>query len=395
MPVKGLALISGGLDSALAVKVAQEAGADIEALHFLGPFHTGAPAGAGGGGGTGGTGDAGGGGGGSAGAGTAAQEAVAQPGRPAAKGRDAALVAAELGVPLHVHEFGDEYFDLLHAPAHGYGRGFNPCIDCRIYQFRIARGYMTKIGAAFLVTGEVLGQRPMSQHRQALDLIERESGLQGYVLRPLSAQLLAPTVPEQRGWVDRALLFGIRGRSRREQYALAARYGLTHFQAPAGGCRLTMPDFARRVRDLVAHGGRLDRLEAERLKVGRHLRLGERARAIVGRNQDENRRIGELGRPGDVYVAVRGHMGPLALGIGDIDEGALRLLAGVTARYSDAPRDREAEVAYRRVRPGASPPGEGDAAAGAEDVEYAATRSPDGVLAVLPAGDETITPLRI
>lgn len=363
--MKALTLISGGLDSALAIRVTQEAGATVEALHFLGPLHTGAPAGAGG-----------------------------PDGTPVA-GRDAALVAAQAGVPLHTHEFADDYYELLHAPRHGYGRGFNPCIDCRIYQFGIAKGYMDRLDCAFLVTGEVLGQRPMSQHRQALDMIDRESGLSGLVVRPLSAQWLPPTLPEQRGWLDRSRLLAIRGRSRREQYALAAHYGITHYQAPAGGCLLTSPDFARRVRDLVAHGGRLGRLEAERLKVGRHLRLGPAARAIVGRDQGENRRLCELARPGDVLVAVVGHKGPIALGIGELGEDCLRLLAAIAARYSDAPRDGPVAVAYRYARSsadgGAEAGGEAEAAGG----EAAVTAQPDGTLAVGAASDDDIARLRI
>jgi hypothetical protein len=212
----------------------------------------------------------------------------------------------------------------------------NPCLDCRILMFSKARERMEDIGAAFVFTGEVLGQRPMSQHRRAMRIIERESGLDDRLLRPLSAQLLEPTLPELEGLVDREKLLALQGRSRKSQMALADELGVTDYPCPAGGCRLTDPNFARRMRDLVRFRPDFDLNDVNLLKIGRHFRLSPRAKAVVGRNEGENHRILALTRPGDALFEVEGCGSPITLLRGKAGEGVVRLAAAITARYSDA-----------------------------------------------------------
>ena len=224
--------------------------------------------------------------------------------------------ARQLGVPLMVLSVGDAYLDVIRKPKYGYGSGMNPCVDCRIYMFRLAKRYMEEIGAGFVITGEVLGQRPMSQMRRPLDLIEHESGLEGLLLRPLSAQLLEPTLPELLGVVDRERLLRIAGRTRQEQMALARERQITEYSTPAGGCLLTDPHFARKTRDLFAHEERPTTKDMELLTLGRHFRVGPRAKVILGRNELENLMLEGHAQPG--YTCVRPKFaGPAAMIVGE------------------------------------------------------------------------------
>jgi tRNA-specific 2-thiouridylase len=299
--MKAIALLSGGLDSRLALKLIQRQGIEVHALHFASIFY-----------------------------------ANADP----EKGSPGALqFAAECGVPVTVQSTTDELLRLVETAPHGRGSGMNPCIDCRIMQFRRAAALMPKLGASFVVTGEVLGQRPMSQLRGVLEHIERKSGLSGLVVRPLSAKLLEPSIPEQKGWVDREQLLGLAGRGRKPQIALAEELGVRDYPAPAGGCRLTEPNFAARMRELMAHEG-LNVADAMLLQAGRHFRLGPRARLVVGRDEADNARIESLARAGDYLLEARDVSGPLALARGEFDEELLGVAARIVARYGkgkDAP----------------------------------------------------------
>jgi tRNA-specific 2-thiouridylase len=212
----------------------------------------------------------------------------------------------------------------------------NPCLDCRILMFSRARERMEEMEAAFVFTGEVLGERPMSQRREAMRLIERESGLDGRLLRPLSARLLPPTIPEKEGLVDRDKLLAIEGRSRKPQMALAEQYNINDYPCPAGGCRLTDPGFARRMRDLVRHKENFDLNDVNLLKVGRHFRLSPEAKAVVGRNQEENHRILALAKEGDILFEVQDWGSPITLLRGQASEKEIHLAAAITVRYSDA-----------------------------------------------------------
>jgi hypothetical protein len=223
----------------------------------------------------------------------------------------------------------------------------NPCLDCRILLFKKAKELMQKEGASFVVTGEVLGQRPMSQHRQALRLIEKESGLDGLVLRPLCARLLPETIPERELWVNRAKLLGFSGRSRRMQMDLAKTFHIRDYPCAAGGCLLTDPAFSRRIKDLIAHG-KLDSPNVELLKLGRHFRLAQNTKLVVGRDEKENTRLFGLLEEGDHLFTPRNIAGPTALARGDLSKELIHLACGITCRYCDLNGSKTAEMIYKR-----------------------------------------------
>lgn len=265
--VKAVALLSGGLDSRLAIKVVKQQGIDVHAVNYVTCFCT-------------------------------------CTSRGSCK-LEARRACEQLDVPLKVFVISKEFIEVVKHPMHGYGKNMNPCIDCRILMFRMAKGYMKEIEASFLITGEVLGQRPMSQRRDAMQLIDREAGVEGLVLRPLSAKHLPMSLPEREGWVDRERLLSIKGRSRKEQISLAESYGITDYPCAAGGCLLTNEGFADKVRDLIAHKD-ADLNDMVLLKVGRHFRLPHRGKAVVGRDKGENLRILNLAREGDVIFRPHG-----------------------------------------------------------------------------------------
>ena len=255
---------------------------------------------------------------------------------------------------------------MLKNPKHGFGAGMNPCIDCRAMMFEAAKKRMGEIGAEFVISGEVLGQRPMSQHAPALRTIERDSGLGGKIVRPLSAALLPKTDPERDGLIRREDLGMIRGRSRRKQLDMAAEYGIIDPPNAGGGCLLTDPAFGRRAKDLFSHVESPTINDIDLLKVGRHFRLDGATKLVVGRNRDENAVIRSLALPGDILLEVRGHMGPTSmLRVGGSAEGAdagsrnAALAASITARYSDAPSGAECTVGMRDGGGGGSVDGDG------------------------------------
>ena len=302
--MKALSLLSGGLDSILATKIIQDQGIEVEAVSFTSPFFT------------------------------------------ADKGGTA---AEKLGTPFHTEDITKEILSLLKSPPHGFGKGANPCIDCHILMVKKAASLMRKIRASFLISGEVLGERPKSQNRWALGVVGEESGWGDYLLRPLTAKNLAPTVPERKGWVSREKLFGIKGRSRRPQLKLARETGIREFPTPAGGCLLTDPIFSQKLRYLLIRG-KINLNEIELLKIGRHFRLGGNSRLVVGRNEKENRRLLELTCPDDFCLQVANFKGPISLLRGEIDEKTLFKAASITCRYSDAPEDGAAVEYYRVSR---------------------------------------------
>jgi tRNA U34 2-thiouridine synthase MnmA/TrmU len=212
--------------------------------------------------------------------------------------------------------------------------------------FRLAKEYMEEIGAEFVITGEVLNQRPMSQNKKALKIIENEVELEGKVLRPLSAKNLEPTKVEEKGIVDREKLLDIRGRSRKMQFKLAEDLGIIEYPNPAGGCLLTDPQFSKRVRDLFEHNDKPSLNDIELLKVGRHFRLND-AKLIVGRNKDENDKIEALALKDDILLEAKEYKGPVGLLRG---EGDIELAASIVLRYSDAPRDKESIISINREK---------------------------------------------
>jgi tRNA U34 2-thiouridine synthase MnmA/TrmU len=313
MEKKALALLSGGLDSTLAVKLILSQGIEVFGLNFISPF--------------------------------------CRCNRRSGCRLESKKVADRFAIPLKVIGVGKEYLDVVRNPAYGYGKNMNPCLDCRILMLRKARDYMEQVGASFIITGEVLGQRPMSQYKKAMKLIEREAGLEGLVLRPLSAKLLEPSLPEKAGIVDRKKLLGIKGRSRRPQIQLATELGISDYPCPAGGCLLTDPGFSRRIRDLFRYSQDPTLNDVELLKIGRHFRLSPYEKVVVGRNEDENKRLKGLLRPTDYCLRVNGYKGPLVL-LRTLNEvvvdEAIHLAAKITVRYSDAPPLTHIEVSYRK-----------------------------------------------
>jgi tRNA U34 2-thiouridine synthase MnmA/TrmU len=228
--------------------------------------------------------------------------------------------------------------EVLKNPQYGYGKNMNPCIDCHGFMIRTAGEYMEETGASFIITGEVLGQRPMSQNRSSLDAVDKISGFRGLILRPLSAQLLAPTIPEEKGWVDREKLLDISGRSRTRQMELAEQLGISDYPSPAGGCLLTEANFSKRLRQLFQLRPEAGPRETEILKHGRHFLIDSRALLVVGRKATENEALLELAEPDDYLLKVTTHPGPTSLlrYFGSPDQSDIPWAASITARYSDA-----------------------------------------------------------
>lgn len=229
---------------------------------------------------------------------------------------------------------GTDYLRVVRNPRFGRGKHLNPCVDCRIFMLKKAKKYAAQIGAKFIFTGEVLGQRPMSQHKPALDLIEREAGLQGKILRPLSAKLLPETEAEAKGYIDHAALRDIRGRSRKPQIEMTHEFNITNYPCAGGGCLLTDKEFAAKMGDLFEHNKRVTVKEVNQLKVGRHFRYGEN-KIIVGRNQAENEALVSFKHKGDYYFEVPKCGSPTTLLKGPKTEAAIAMAAGLTAFHSD------------------------------------------------------------
>jgi hypothetical protein len=232
----------------------------------------------------------------------------------------------------------DDYLDLIKKPRFGRGKGANPCVDCRIFMFRRAKKFMEEVGARFVASGEVIGQRPMSQKRNDLDVIAYHSDLDGLLLRPLSARLLPPTVPEIEGWVGRSRLYAIHGRSRKELLELAAKFGLAHAPSPSTGCALTEPLFSKKVFDVLAHSPGAGRWEFELLKVGRHFRFDRDTKIVVGRREEDNARMTYVhGLPDALSTALlapQNFNGPTAIVVGPASGEAIDFAVGLILRYS-------------------------------------------------------------
>ncbi len=282
--------------------------------------------------------------------------AIRKKDRARPKRNNALWVAEQLGIRLHIVDVVEPYKDVVLNPKHGYGANLNPCLDCKIFMVAKAREWMLAHGFDFIVTGEVVGQRPMSQRRDTMPVVARESGAEDRLLRPLCAKRLPPTLPEREGWVDRDRLYGITGRSRKVQQALAERFGITDYAQPAGGCCfLTDANYSAKLRDLWAHRAerRYELDDLMLLKVGRHLRPKPHFKLIVSREEGETRFL-EGYRKRFAYVRTVSHAGPLTLIEGEgLAEADLELAARIAARYSQG---READrVEVEASRPGQPP----------------------------------------
>ena len=296
--IAAVAATSGGLDSLLAAEVIRRAGIDVTLVHVRHLFS----------------------------AGEAGREQLRR-------------TAERHGFPLRIEDASEAHLETIRHPQHGYGRGMNPCVDCRIFMLRIAKRVMEDVGAKFVVTGEVLGQRPKSQNLKALAAAAEESGLGDRLVRPLSANLLPETLPVREGWLRKEDLYAIQGRSREPQMALAAEFGIEDYPQPAGGCMLIERTYAERVRDAFRHLGRdqVDLAAFKLLQIGRHFRISESAKAIVGRNRFENEAL-EAYAEGRVRLEPAEVMGPTTLIEGSVGAEELILAASLTARYCDADR---------------------------------------------------------
>jgi tRNA U34 2-thiouridine synthase MnmA/TrmU len=293
--MKALTLLSGGLDSILAARVIMEQGIEVIGVCFVAPFF----------------------------------------------GPENARAAAKaLGIKLIEHDFTEEYFAMMKNPRYGFGGNMNPCIDCHGLMLKTAHSLLERFEASFLITGEVLGERPMSQTRGGLNAVLKLSADRDLVLRPLSAKLLEPTKPEREGWVDREKLYDYSGRGRKRQEELAKSFGIKDYPQPAGGCLLTEEKYSQRLKELIAHEG-LNRRDTELLSIGRHFRLDEKAKMIVGRNRSENQRLLDLaGRDDTVIRPAENIKGPVGIIRGEIPDDILQTAGKILARYCDRQEDQ-------------------------------------------------------
>jgi tRNA-specific 2-thiouridylase len=325
--LKAISLFSGGLDSQVAACLIKQQGIEVIGLTFNTPFF-------------------------------GSDERIPK-------------AARKLGIEFMLVKLGQEYKDVLQNPVYGYGKNLNPCIDCHAFMLKKAGQLMEDIGASFLVTGEVVGQRPMSQNKSSLNAVDKLSGYKGLIVRPLSARLLPATIPEQEKWIDREQLLDISGRSRSRQMELAKRFGIEDYPTPAGGCLLTEQNFANRLKLYLQRNPDVDLEGLRILKFGRHFYLNPTTLLIVGRNNADNMKLLELAAEKDYILKVSTHPGPVGIikATSPIDSDILNRCGAIVARYSDAHNDATATIKISRV--------------GNEDEEY---------IEVVPASPSDVTP---
>jgi tRNA U34 2-thiouridine synthase MnmA/TrmU len=295
MNKKAISLLSGGLDSAVATKLILDQDIDVVGLHFTSHFAS---------------------------------------KNDKERGLQAVRTAKELGIRLIVKDKGPEYLEVIKRPRYGYGKNMNPCIDCRIFMFQKTEAIMAEEKAAFLITGEVVGQRPMSQKKHTIELIEKRSGLGGLIVRPLSAKLLPPSRPEQEGIIDRERLLNLSGRSRETQYNLVALHHMKEFARPGGGCLLTDPIFSRKLKDFMSEGPGVTPRDIAFLTLGRYFRLDKDTTLFLGRNQEENERLESLWTAPYVLLSPRDFKGPKGVLRGVVTEETVKIAAHIIAFYS-------------------------------------------------------------
>lgn len=305
---QAVALFSRGLDSILAIKILQRQNLAIQGIFFTTPFFN---------------------------TGIRGQE-----------DKFIAKIKKDYNIPLCVIDISTEFLELLAAPPHGYGKNFNPCIDCKLLMVRSAKTYAARWGAGFIVTGEVLGQRPFSQRRDTMRIIERDSETTGILLRPLSAKLLPATIPEQEGLVERTQLYDFSGRGRKPQLRLAAELGIKNFPTPAGGCLLTDPAYARRIEALYANEQQPAARDAELLKYGRFYHFPPTAFLIIGRNQSENQQLLQLADRETIIIRLGEMPGPIGIFSGTREH--MPAVAALLIRHSKARNKPDALISWRQ-----------------------------------------------
>lgn len=298
--MKAIALVSGGLDSTLAAKLIQNQGIEVIGLYFQIPFSI------------------------------------------------SNKTLSDLGIEVRCVDIKEAFLEIVTNPRYGFGSKINPCIDCKILMLSKAKELMPELGARFIITGEVLGQRPMSQNRQSLYNITKRAEIEGLVVRPLSARLFPESIPEKEGWVNRNKLLDFSGRGRKPQIALAKKLGIQEYAQPAGGCLLTDPEFAKRLKDLINYH-ELNMNNIELLKIGRHFRLSKDAKLIVGRNEKENERLVNLAQRNDYLFMPADIAGPVALGRGVFNDDLIKLSSRVVCRYCDLDGKTIAQIVYNCI----------------------------------------------
>lgn len=307
MNKKAIVLLSGGLDSILAARLMLEQGVDVVAVNFSAKLCM-----------------------------CGCKKTGESPAQAAAK---------MLKIPLKTIDITDDFIEIIKNPRYGHGANVNPCIDCKIYMLRHAKDMMEKLGASFLVTGEVLGERPMSQRKDALNLIEKRAEVRGILLRPLTAKNLNPTKPELEGVVGREKLLDIRGRSRKPQIALAEKLGITKYPNPAGGCLLTDPGFAKKVKDAMKH----DEFSVENLailSIGRHFRFSPATRLVVGRDAEENDILLSLVKGDDIIFKLKDYQGPISVLRGKADRDMISFAASIVSYHTKFRSEKSIAVDY-------------------------------------------------
>lgn len=320
MTYKAVALISGGLDSLLAAKVIQEQGIHVEGINFFTGFcvegHT---------------------------------HAIRKQDKDKVKRNNALWVAEQLGIKLHIVDIVEEYKDVVINPKHGYGANLNPCLDCKIFMVQKAHEWIKENNFDFIITGEVMGQRPMSQRKSTMPVISGESGAEDLLLRPLCAHNLPETKPELEGWVDREKLHGITGRSRKPQMALADQFGFVDYAQPAGGCCfLTDPNYSVKLQDLWDNRGdkRYELDDIMLLKVGRHIRPDQSFKLIMSREEGETRFLSGYKKQFQTIKTVS-HAGPITIIDGaKLNQQQIELACAITARYSKGRDEESVELLF-------------------------------------------------
>lgn len=298
---RALAMVSGGLDSILAAKVIKEQGIEVIGICFRSYFFN---------------------------------------------ENNAKRMLKQIDVPLVVVDFSKEHFEMVKNPKNGYGKNINPCIDCHAMMMKYAGELLKEYDADFIITGEVLGQRPMSQNRGSLDKVLKESGVGEKILRPLCAKNLPPTEMEEKGLVDREKLLDIKGRTRTVQMELAEKWSIKDYPSPAGGCKLTEPNYANRLKEMLKYKSDIESRELALLKIGRHYRVSENAKIITTRNVDEGEMIKEFLNENDLFFLVRDFNGPITVIVGEALEEDIEFAAKVTGRYSKGKDEESLVVKY-------------------------------------------------
>ncbi|KOR26276.1 DUF814 domain-containing protein [Clostridium sp. L74] len=301
---RALAMVSGGLDSILAAKLIKDQGIDVIGICFRSYFFN---------------------------------------------EKNAEKMTKQIGIPLEVVDFSKAHFQMVKSPKHGYGKNINPCIDCHAMMMRYSGELLKKFNADFIITGEVLNQRPMSQNKASLNVVKKESGYEDKILRPLCAKVLPPTEMELKNLVDREKLLDISGRSRKIQMELAEKWGIIEYPSPAGGCKLTEPNYAKRLKELLKYKENLEERDLQLLKYGRHFRISENCKIISTRTKDEGDIIKNYLSSKDYMFLACDYNGSTVVIIGEPSEIDIKLAAEITGRYSKGKDEDKIKVKYGKV----------------------------------------------